>query len=392
MLMRLARTPLALMNLLHQKARTATAVAGVTFACILLFMQLGLYTAVEFTATMLFDRLDFDVVLLSRDYLDLNRCRSFPRIRLAQALAEGGVSSATPLYIGANLWQNPQYDPVHQRNLMLLGVRPERSVFRDPQPVDPNYPQEYEAGWQELRRIGAVMIDRHNWPEYGPQQPGTVANLGATQVEIVGRFSVGTGFGYNALAVTSDQTFSRSFGGSSLDNVNLGLIKLTPGADPNEVADRLSQRLPSDVQVLTRQQLEDREKQYWMKNTSIGMLFSFGVVVSLIVGTVFVYQVISSDITNRLKEFATLKAIGYPGRYLTKVVLYQSLLLAALGYLPGLAVSTVLFRMTERYGGVPTRMSFLIAAVVLGLTVSMCTISAVLALRKAHAADPADLF
>jgi putative ABC transport system permease protein len=216
--------------------------------------------------------------------------------------------------------------------------------------------------------------------------------LGAIEAEIVGRFSVGTGFGYNALAITSDQTFSRSFGNSSLDNVNFGLVKVAPGADLEEVADRLRQRFPGDVRVLTRQQLEDQEKQYWMNNTSIGVLFSFGVVVSLIVGTVFVYQVISSDITNRLKEIATLKAIGYPGRYLTKVVLQQALLLSLLGYIPGLVTSYVLFRLTERYGGVPTRMSFPIAAIVLGLTVSMCTISAVLALRKAHAADPADLF
>jgi putative ABC transport system permease protein len=392
MFTRIAQTPLALMNLLHQKARSATAIAGVTFATILLFMQLGLYTAVEFTATMLFDRLDFDVVLLSRDYLDFNRCRSFPRIRLAQALAEEGVASATPLYVGANLWQNTEYDPAHRRNIMLLGVRPESSVFRDPQPVGPDYPQEYAAGWQELHRIGAVMIDQHSWPEYGPQQPGTTVQLGVIEVEIVGRFSVGTGFGYNALAITSDQTFSRSYGNSSLDNVNFGLVKVAPGGDPEVVADQLRERLPKDVRVLTREQLNDKEKQYWMKNTSIGVLFSFGVVVSLIVGTVFVYQVISSDITNRLKEFATLKAIGYPGRYLTKVVLQQALLLSLLGYIPGLAASTVLFRLTERYGGVPTRMSLLVAAIVLGLTVSMCTISAVLALRKAHAADPADLF
>jgi putative ABC transport system permease protein len=392
MLTRIAKTPLALRNLLHQKARTATAVAGVTFACILLFMQLGLYTAVEFTATMLFDRLDFDVVLLSRDYLDFNRCRSFPRIRLAQALAEDGVASATPLYVGANLWQNPRFDPAHRRNIMVLGVRPERSIFRDPQPMDADYPQEYADGWQELHRIGAVMIDRHSWPEYGPQEPGTRVDLGVIEVEIMGRFDVGTGFGYNALAVTSDQTFSRSFGNSSLDHVNLGLVKVAPGSDPEEVAERLRQRLPGDVQVMSRQQLDDKEKQYWMKNTSIGVLFSFGVVVSLIVGTVFVYQVISSDITNRMKEFATLKAIGYPGRYLTKVVLQQALLLSLLGYIPGLIASTVLLRLTERYGGVPTRMSFLIASIVLGLTVSMCTVSAMLALRKAHAADPADLF
>src|SRR5262249_24944834 len=144
------RTPLALMNLVHQKARTATAVAGVCFACILLFMQLGLYTAVEVTATMLFDRLDFDIVLLSREYLDLNRTRSFNRIRLAEALSVEGVDSAVPLYVGANMWRSPEFDPSHRRNIMVLGVRPENSIFRDSEPVDPEYPEEYAPGWQQL--------------------------------------------------------------------------------------------------------------------------------------------------------------------------------------------------------------------------------------------------
>src|SRR5262249_5079973 len=153
-------------------------------------------------------------------------------IRLAEALSEDGIESAIPLYVGANMWRSPEYDPSHRRNIMVLGVRPENSIFRDRQPVDSEYPEEFAAGWLELRKIGTVMIDRHTWPEYGPQQPGTIAELGVGDVEIVGRFSIGTGFGYNGMVITSDQTFSRAFGGYSLDNVNMGLLKLAPVSNP----------------------------------------------------------------------------------------------------------------------------------------------------------------
>jgi len=392
MLTRLSQTPLALLNLLHQKARTITAGAGVAFASILLCMQLGLYEAVQFTATMLFDRLDFDLMILSREYLDLNRTRTFPEERLGQSLSEQGVAAATRLYVSTNAWHSQFADPNHRRNIMMVGFQPDAHVFRDPVPIDPGHPTEFGDGIISLRRNGMVVIDRSTWAEFGPQERGTVAELGATHVEIAGRFKIGTGFGYNGMIITSDQTFSQSLGGYPLDQVNMGMLKLAPSADPADVVARLNQRLPQDVMVLTRAELSDREQEHWMKNTSIGVLVTFGLAVSLIVGTVFVYQVISSDISNRLKEFATLKAIGYPGRYLSKVVLQQALYLSILGYIPGYLISILLFRLTREYGGVPTYMTPFVAIAVLVLTVSMCMISALLALRKAHAADPADLY
>jgi putative ABC transport system permease protein len=392
MLSRLARTPLALLNLLHQKARTGTALAGVSFACVLLSVQLGLYEAVKATATMLYDRLDFEVIILSHDYVDLNRARLFPEERLAQALEEPGVASATPIHVSANAWRTKTPDPEHRRNIMMVGFQPGSHIFREPLPVDDQHPQEFAASLQMLHRSGTVLIDRNSWREYGPQEPGNVAELGGSHVEIVGRFNIGTGFGYNGIIITSDQTFARSYGEYPPDYVTMGLLKLDPGADPSAIAKNLKDRLPPDVLVLTRSELEDREQQHWLKNTSIGVLVTFGLGVSLIVGTVFVYQVISSDITNRLKEFATLKAIGYRGRYLSKVVLQQALYLSIIGFIPGYFISRLLFQLTRELGHVPTYMSWFIALSVLGLTVGMCMVSALLALRKAHAADPADIF
>jgi putative ABC transport system permease protein len=392
MLQNLTHTPLALLNLLHQKARSATAIAGVAFACILLSAQLGLYEAVRTTATMLFDRLDFDLIMLSRQYLDLNRARNFHHERLQQAQAVDGVVTATPIYISANVWHSPNYDQSHRRNIMMLAFQPEAPVFRRPPPVDSSHPDEMGNGLQALHRTGTILIDASTWDEFGPQEPGTLADLGTIRVEMVGRFNIGTGFGYNGMLITSDQTFAKSYGGYPLDYVNMGLIKISKDSDPAEVAAMMNERLPPDVMVLTRAELDTREQDYWMKNTSIGTLVTFGLLVSLIVGTVFVYQVISSDISNRLKEFATLKAIGYPGGYLSKVVLQQAFLLAILGYIPGILISSGLFQMTRKFGGVPTKMSVFIAVAVLVLTIGMCQVSALLALRKAHAADPAELF
>jgi putative ABC transport system permease protein len=169
-------------------------------------------------------------------------------------------------------------------------------------------------------------------------------------------------------------------------------VQVAAGSNPAEVASRLAAALPPDVSVMTRAQLARRERSHWVEQTSLGLIFRMGVAVALFVGVVFVYQVIASDIANRLLEFATLKAMGYGPVYLAGVVLQQAAFIAALGYLPGLAGSLALYALARGATGAPIGMTLERAGLVLALTLAMCSVSGVLALRKVQSADPAELF
>ena len=68
----------------------------------------------------------------------------------------------------------------------------------------------------------------------------------------------------------------------------------------------------------------------------------------LIVGMVIVYQILFSDIASHLKEYATLKAIGYSNGYLRRTVPGAALILAILGFIPGLVLSVVLYDFVGR--------------------------------------------
>jgi putative ABC transport system permease protein len=190
----------------------------------------------------------------------------------------------------------------------------------------------------------------------------------------------------------SAETFSRILGGRSLNYVGLGLIKVKEGADPERVAAELSATLPQDVKALTRDQIVTREKNYWVKTTSLGVIFSLGVLVAVFVGVVFLYQVMSSDIAYRLREYATLKAIGYHQRFLSGIVLRQAILFALFGYLPGLAIALVLYDVTRGMGNLPIGMTLDRVVLVLVAAMAMCCLSGLMALRKVRNADPADLF
>jgi putative ABC transport system permease protein len=113
---------------------------------------------------------------------------------------------------------------------------------------------------------------------------------------------------------------------------------------------------------------------------------------AFIVGTVIVYQVLYSDITEHLSEYATLKAIGYSNWRLSKVVLQEAVILAFIGFLPGFFISSSLYTITRLATGLPMEMSYGRASFVFILANIMCSISALLSLRQVLTTDPADVF
>jgi putative ABC transport system permease protein len=391
---------LAGLNLLHQRIRTLISLAGVGFAVLLIFAQLGFLGSVNQTATLLFDKLDFDLLLTSNEYLNLNTPGGFPRRRLAEADAVAGVESARPFSVCLGLWRGPwphavpRSDP-RRWNILILGVRPHdlhlvfrnagRGIFRDRQEL-----ADLETA---LARSDAVLIDRRSWPDYGSPgalQAGAVAELNEQQLELAGKFEIGTGFGYNGLLLTSESTIDR-IEGMIPGQVTFGLVKLRPGADDGEVKSRLNDVLP-DARAYTRDEINAKETDYWIQETAVGRFFTLGVVVALVVGTIFVYQMMAADIQNHLSEFATVKAMGYQNGYLVQVIMWQAGLLAVAGFFPGLLASLAIYAWTRQEARIPIDMTANRAVFVLLLTVAMCLCSGLLAIRKLHSADPADLF
>ncbi len=383
------RTSLAWHNLLHHKARTAVGVAGVTFAAVLVFMQLGFLGAVETTATRVYEALDFDLLLRSPRYRRFNDPQTFPRHRLGLAEAMPEVQSAAPLYLGLNNWRIPATG--HRRGLLIFGVRPEDAVFLDP---------ETEAASARLIQSGFVLVDRRSRREFGPKNGrefsdadvGVRTEVGGRAVEVVGHFALGTGFSADGALLVSVDGFARLLPNRSADQVSLGLVKLRPGENAEAVRVRLAARLPADVEVATRAEAIDRELRWWTKESSMGLIFQLGVVMAVVVGTAIVYQVLQAEVAGQFRQYATLKAMGYGGWFLVTVLVRQALGLALAGFLAGVAVAQGLYWITGYYAQMPMAMKAANVVWVLVLTVLMCGLSALGAARKLVTADPAELF
>jgi putative ABC transport system permease protein len=377
-------TPLAWLQLIHQRKRTTVAVAGVAVSIVLIFMQLGFYGAVEATSTLLYDKLDFDLILTSPSYVSLIQPGAFPRDQLYRVAGLKEVADVVPVHVDFNLWRSLDLDPDRRlrRRILIVGVRLTDQAFRFP---------ELERVLPLLHRTDTGLMDRLSRDVLGPRGPGVVTEVGPVNVEIVGQFTLGQGLGADGLLIVSDQTFAHVFC-RPLSQTSLGLIRLHDGADPAKAAEQIRRLLPPDVQVLTHSELAAREQSYWVGATSVGIIFRFGVLVAMIAGMVFIYQVISSDVRNHYVEYATLKAIGYRRRSLSRIIMNQALILAGLGYLAGLVVSWVLYDVVRRAALIPISMNLHRLVLVLLLAIGFCSLSGLLCLRKVHQADPADLF
>jgi putative ABC transport system permease protein len=381
------RVPLAWANLTHNPRRFAVSLAGVSFAVVLMFVQNGFRNALLDSTAALAQGLKADLVIVSRLNYSMALPQPFSQRRLYQAEAAEGVTSVRPLYFEFTSLNNFQKHT--RQSIRVLGMDPGAEAID----LGPAHAAALKLG-------NAALFDRRSKPTYGfdNAHPPPTAYLAGKPVELPGTFGLSADFSTEGNLAMGSQAFAERFrrqpdGSTSLNKVDVGLVSLAPGRDPAAAKERLRELLPDDVDVLTKAEFVQREKDFWDGNTPIGFTFGFGMAMGFIVGVVICYQILSTDVTDHLPEYATLRAIGYPPRYLTRVVLEQAGLLGAVGFVPGLAVSWLIFQFLHWQTGLPMNLLPLTRPLlVFVLTVGMCMLSGVIAVRKAQTADPAEVF
>jgi putative ABC transport system permease protein len=388
-----ARVPLAWRNLAHDKRRFAVSLTGIAFAVLLMFVEIGFWNAMLDAAVELLRQCNGDLVMVSKSTYTLAIRETFSAGRLAQAHGVPGVKAAFPLYFESTnaLWrdtENRDYDKPRTHPIRVIAFDPAYDAFKNP---------EIEAQRRLLRRHNAVLLDRRSKEDYGKRQAPLSRELARKHIEVVGTFALGADFTTDGNLMMSAETFTRIFPNpvapaETLRLAHLGLIQLAHGADPLQVKKALRAALPDDVNILTLDEFIAEERSFWQNATPIGFIFTFGLVIGVIVGMVICSQVLQADVTAHLKEYATLKAIGYTSAYLTWIVLQEALWLGVLGFLPSFAVCLFLYGLLSELTELPLYLTLPRVAIVFTLTCFMCVASGLLAVRKVQQSDPAEVF
>ena len=381
------KIPLAWLLLSRQPLRLLVAVAGISFAGILMFMQLGFRDGLFDASVTVHRLLDADLVLISPRSKSSISMSGFPKRRLIQALAQKEVLSVAPVNLNYLLWRNPEN--LKTRSILALGFNPEDSLLID---------EKFKAKAESLKNPGRVLFDTLSRPEFGPIEEwfsngrSVETEVAGKRVKVEGLVELGPSFGADGNLITSRETFLRLLSGNPKGSIEIGLIKLSAESDHQFIKNILNKSLPNDVRVLTKREFIDFEKNYWRDSTAIGFIFSLGALMGFVVGCVVVYQILYSDVSDHLPEYATLMAMGYRLKSLLFVVAREGFLLALFGYIPAYFSGQILYAVIRDSTKLPISMDSSKAVLIFILILIMCMGSAAIAMRKLVDADPAEIF
>lgn len=384
---------LALRQLLHRGRASIGGLAGVCVAIILMFMQLGFRNALYDSAVNIPAALDADLFITGPQYVSLAFSPPWmARNLLYEVRSIDGVADAKPLYAFSGQLRSPRtgtnmsgwilaFD-VDQPVFTLPEINDKLDLLRLPSSALMDRRSRYD--YTLLRQA----LDAGTEPKIAVHQPG--ANV-APVITLTGMFTLGPSFTIDGLVVTSDLNYYRLLS-IPLDRVSMGLIKLAPGVDAEHMQARLAAALGERAKVFTRDQYLAAEKNFYATRTPIGVIFNIGLFVGVVVGVVFISQVLHGIIDSNLKEYAVLVAMGYQTRFFIMIVFEIAAAIAVLTFIPSLIIAAGLYGLAGWATHLPLTLRLGSVAGVFALVLLMGNVAALFAMRKLKAANPLELF
>jgi putative ABC transport system permease protein len=370
----------AIANLMQHRRRRLVAILGTAVPILLLFFQIAFLHAARTQVTRLYDDFDFDLAVIPQSYEFLFQSGTFDRSRLMQARALDGVADTYRINIGSASWI--ENDTGRRSSLLLIGLDDGDDFVRDPM---------LREALPALGNGHSVLADDFSGSDYGPLKTGTRVQIANQPMDIVGHFRLGLFFYTDGSAIVRNTDFSR-LERRAPDAVSIGLVRVAPGADIADVKSRLAGALGEDVRILTRDELFRQEQDFFLSTKPVGIMLAINMWIAFIVGAVILWQVLSTEIANRITEFATMKAMGFAQSFVFGVGVIESVLMALAAFVPAFFAAALILLLVDVLTHFPTAISPALILEVLGIVLLMALVSAAIAVRRIAHADPAELY
>lgn len=373
--------------IIRQPVRTLTGICGITIACLLMFIQIGLRNALFNRSIAVHNLLQADLVVINKDSSTLATMRPFPIQRLGALYGDYDVDEITRIRVRSLRWHN-QYSE-NSRNLLALGVDPSKK---------PLGIVGESASLESIKGLFNVLFDSNSRREFGPvatllkEGQKVTSDVSGYRLTVTGLVSIGSSFAFDGYLLSSIQTLESLVTDGSQGDAEIGLITLKENRDSEQVKERLSASAPSDIKILTKKGFIEQEVNYWRRNTALGFIFDLGTFFGVLVGSAMIYQVLYTDVSDHLAEYATLRAMGYSMGYLCSIVIRQGLGVSIAGFMPSVVLGLLVYRLIQKATNIALEMNSQIMMLVLCLTTLGSTIAALLVTRRLWSTDPAEMF
>lgn len=403
-------------NLLEDIPRFLVAQAGVMFAVSLVTIQTGIIQGFGRSTTTIIDDSSADIWLSAEEMVNLQLTLPIPAATVADAEAVEGVRHAEALLTRTTMWRGPNGEiaPVQ-----IIGFDPASTLF------SAGNLTEGDVG--ALQEPHTILPDASNLNSLGLREVGDNATISSLPARVVGltegtqslpasayiftslrnanayltsgfnsttncRLELGNLICKNDFQRTPDPTtLPEPEPLSASDAITYVLVEAEPGQDLQALKRRLEEAIPN-VRALTREEMSDLTRDFWIQRTGIGFILGLGATVGVVVGMVVVGQILYSSVSDHVKEFGTLKAMGASDWMIYRIIIEQAMWMAVLGYVPSVALCWAVGLWTLSAQGIAILITPVSAAGVLGITVLMCVGSALIAIQRVTHVDPAIVF
>lgn len=370
---------LASRNLFHDRVRLIATVVGIVFSIVLVTVQLGVFLSFERMITMMIDHAQADFWIVPTETKSFEGSSLLAGRERFQALSISGVAEVVPVIVGYASWRKPNGGAATP--VFLVGA-PTASAGLQPWNV-------VEGSLGDLSMPDAVAVDRSYFEQLGVAGIGGNAEISNQKARVVAITKGIRSFTTTPNVFTSLDR-ARAYLGVPPNKANYFIVRISPDANAMAVRSRLVATLV-DAEVLTSQEFRHRSRLFWLSDTGAGAALLGSAILGVIVGTIIVAQTLYSSTKDHLKEFATLRAIGSSRRYILTVILSQALLSAVIGFSIAAAIGLTLVKATTD-AALPIVMTPEVTMGLFVLTVIMCAIAAISAIRVVTRIDPAMVF
>lgn len=371
---------LAIKNLFHEKVRLAVTLTGIVFSIILTAVQLGIFLGFIEASTGLIGNTKADLWVVSTGVTHVEQGVAFSESKFYQVLATEGVAEARKHIVTLN--GTVRKPDGSSEGLTLVGF-------------DLN--SDLGAPWnivrgsvKDLERPDSILVDElYARDKLGVTEIGQVIEINQRRARVVG-FTRGIRIFTSQPAVFTSFKNAQTFLGLPEDETFYILVKAAAGTDVAELKRRISERLTA-VDVETKDELVYRQGMYWVIGTGAGITVLVAAGLAIIVGVVIVAQTIYSATVDHIREYGTLKAMGATNGYLYRIIITQAVVSGLISFVIGIVVSLVISHVSMS-GTLAIIVNFPLGVALFLLTMAMCCLSSVVAIRKATTIDPAMVF
>jgi len=388
-----AAMPLGTQQLRRQRTSTLLSLAGVTASLLVIFAQLGVERAVYYSAVRIHRAVLGDLVLVPQGFKSLQLHANLPFAATDIVEANPAVAVTLPLWF--DVMPIAHSGMRATRQIAWYAIDPERPAIEIPGLRENLY---------KLRQARRVLYDRDSRPYYGDlvevadrgeeipvRGPPDYRSL-LRELFIVGTVSIGPNVVNDGAVVMSDTTMAEALGSWYLDRPAFIALRLLPGADIDTVRGQLNRAIRGHGEVITRQEFENRERNYWSRETPVGYITDLGFILGLTIGMVFIYYAQYQIIRFYLPEYAILKSLGYDWWFFLCMIGQIGAAIITPAFLVSFVLARVFYGVAEAAIHLGMAMGLREMIVALVASVLMTVVSSLFALRRLWKVDPIMLF